>query len=60
MDRAAYENILEVTGLEKSYHVRLGGDKEKVYPVLRGINLEVKRGEFVSIMGRPDAARRHF
>lgn len=38
--------MLAVENLQKSYH--LGG---QAYPVLKGINFEVKQGEFVGVMG---------
>ena len=60
MNKKAYENILEVTDLKKSYHVKLHGDEEKVYPVLQGISLQVKPQEFVGIMGRSGCGKTTF
>lgn len=40
------EQILSVTGLKKSYRT-----KGNTWPVLRGIHMSMKRGEFVAVMG---------
>ena len=40
------EKILSVSGLEKSYIT-----KGNTYPVLKGVSMEVSRGEFVAVMG---------
>ena len=39
------EKILSVSGLEKSYIT-----KGNTYPVLKGVSMEVSRGEFVAVM----------
>lgn len=41
------EVILRATGLYKSYQT----NKDNVQPVLHNVNLEVRRGEFVAVMG---------
>lgn len=46
------ENIIEVKDLRKSFV-----DGDKVTNVLKGVNLEIKRGEFVAIMGRSGAGK---
>jgi putative ABC transport system ATP-binding protein len=43
---ASAEDIIRVRGLSKMYHV---GDVE--VPALRGVDLDVKRGEFLAIIG---------
>lgn len=40
------EKILSVSGLQKSYVT-----KGNTYPVLRGVSMEMDRGEFVAVMG---------
>ena len=40
------EKILSVSGLQKSYVT-----KGNTYPVLRGVSMEMGRGEFVAVMG---------
>jgi lipoprotein-releasing system ATP-binding protein len=49
----AAEPLLRTVGLSKSYPVpgRKAGDPERLH-VLRGINLEIARGEMVSIVGQ--------
>jgi putative ABC transport system ATP-binding protein len=44
--RGSPEQIIRVRGLQKIYHV---GDVE--VPALRGVDLDVRRGEFLSIIG---------
>jgi putative ABC transport system ATP-binding protein len=39
-------DIIELIGIEKTYRI---GDSE--YPVLKGINLNIKAGEFIALMG---------
>ncbi|HEY1037235.1 MAG TPA: ABC transporter ATP-binding protein [Candidatus Paceibacterota bacterium] len=46
------ENIIATRGLKKSFV-----DGDKVTEVLKGIDLEIKRGEFVAIMGRSGAGK---
>lgn len=46
------ENIIETKDLKKTFV-----DGDKVTTVLKGINLEIKRGEFVAIMGRSGAGK---
>lgn len=46
------ENIIEIKKVTKSFV-----DGEKVTTVLKGIDLEIKRGEFVAIMGRSGAGK---
>ena len=46
------ENIIITKDIQKSFI-----DGDKVTHVLRGINLEIKRGEFVAIMGRSGAGK---
>jgi putative ABC transport system ATP-binding protein len=46
------ENIIEIRQITKSFV-----DGEKVTTVLKGVNLEIKRGEFVAIMGRSGAGK---
>jgi putative ABC transport system ATP-binding protein len=46
------KNIIVVKGIEKSFV-----DGDKVTRVLRNIDLEIKRGEFVAIMGRSGAGK---
>ena len=38
--------MISITGLEKTYRI---GDNE--YPVLKGISLDIKEGEFIALMG---------
>ena len=45
------ENILEIINLERSYSTVLPGGEKKEYSVLKGISFQVRRGEFISIMG---------
>ena len=45
------ENILEINNLERSYSTVMPDGETKVYSVLRGISFQVKRGEFIGIMG---------
>ena len=45
------ENILEIINLERSYSTVLPGGAKKEYSVLKGISFQVRRGEFISIMG---------
>jgi putative ABC transport system ATP-binding protein len=45
-------NIIETKNLKKSFV-----DGEKITHVLKGINFEVKRGEFVAIIGRSGAGK---
>ena len=45
------ENILEIDNLERSYSTVMPDGETKVYSVLRGISFQVKRGEFIGIMG---------
>ena len=45
------ENILEIDNLERSYSTVMPDGEAKVYSVLRGISFQVKRGEFIGIMG---------
>ena len=40
------EKILSVSGLQKSYVT-----KGNTYPVLKGVSMEMDRGEFVAVMG---------
>ena len=40
------EKILSVSGLQKSYVT-----KGNIYPVLKGVSMEMDRGEFVAVMG---------
>ena len=40
------EKILSVSGLEKSYVT-----KGNACPVLKGVSMEIDRGEFVAVMG---------
>ena len=40
------EKILSVSGLQKSYVT-----KGNTYPVLKGVSMEMGRGEFVAVMG---------
>ena len=40
------EKILSVSGLQKSYVT-----KGNTYPVLKGVSMEMNRGEFVAVMG---------
>lgn len=47
-----FDHILEISDLEKSYRTTSAGEGEKIYPVLRGISFDVRRQEFVGIMGR--------
>lgn len=54
------ENILEIDNLERSYSTVMPDGETKVYSVLRGISFQVKRGEFIGIMGRPDVEKPHF
>jgi putative ABC transport system ATP-binding protein len=49
------ENIIEVTGITKSFT-----DGDTVTQVLKGIDLIVKEGEFVAIMGRSGAGKSTF
>ncbi len=44
--------IIKTTGLEKSFK-----DGEKITHVLKGIDLNIERGEFVAIMGRSGAGK---
>lgn len=46
------KNIIEAKGIIKDFK-----DGEKITHVLKGIDLEVKQGEFVSIMGRSGAGK---
>lgn len=46
------KNIIEAKGIIKDFK-----DGEKITNVLKGIDLEVKQGEFVSIMGRSGAGK---
>lgn len=46
------ENIIEIKQVVKSFV-----DGDKVTTVLKGIDLEIKRGEFVAIMGRSGAGK---
>ena len=46
------ENIIEIKNVVKSFV-----DGDKVTTVLKGIDLEIKRGEFVAIMGRSGAGK---
>ena len=52
------ENIIEVNDLHYSYPPQTPGDKAE--PVLTGINLKIKKGEFVSIMGPTGAGKTTF
>lgn len=45
------ELILKVENLKREYKKQSEGNK-KVFSVLKGLDLEVKRGEFIGIMGR--------
>ena len=45
------ENILEIDNLERSYSTVMPDGETKVYSVLRGSSFQVKRGEFIGIMG---------
>ena len=45
------DNILEIINLERSYSTVLPGGEKKEYSVLKGISFQVRRGEFISIMG---------
>ena len=49
---AIHETLIRAEGLSKSY--RLG---ESDVPVLRGLNLEVGRGEFVAVMGQSGSGK---
>ena len=40
------EKILSVSGLQKSYVT-----KGNTYPVLKGVSMEMDRGEFAAVMG---------
>jgi putative ABC transport system ATP-binding protein len=44
--------IIDSKGIEKTFQ-----DGEKLTPVLKGIDLKVKEGEFISIMGRSGAGK---
>ena len=45
------DNILKIINLERSYSTVLPGGEKKEYSVLKGISFQVRRGEFISIMG---------
>jgi putative ABC transport system ATP-binding protein len=47
-----HRNIIEIKGVTKSFI-----DGDKVTHVLKGIDLEIKQGEFVAIMGRSGAGK---
>lgn len=40
------DTIISLSGIKKSYYIR---DEE--YPILKGINFDIKKGEFVALMG---------
>lgn len=44
--------LLQAKELEFSYRSRIWGFKRLEYPVLKGLNFEVKRGETLGVMGR--------
>ena len=54
------ENILEIDNLERSYSTVMPDGETKVYSVLRGISFQVKRGEFIGIMGSSGCGKTHF
>ena len=54
------ENILEIDNLERSYSTVMPDGEAKVYSVLRGISFQVKRGEFIGIMGSSGCGKPHF
>ena len=41
------QTVIKLEGVHKSYYLT-GGEE---IPVLRGVDLEIKKGEFVAIMG---------
>ena len=47
-------SLVSASGLKKNYHhslvERMAGERE--YPVLKGIDLQIEKGDFVGIMGR--------
>jgi putative ABC transport system ATP-binding protein len=44
--QTAITNMISLSGLEKTYRI---GDNE--YPVLKGISLDIREGEFIALMG---------
>ena len=40
------DDVIEAIGIEKSYTIG-----EDIYPILKGVNLKVKRGEMLALMG---------
>jgi len=46
------DSVVSLKGVQKSYHM---GSEDLL--VLKGIDLDIKKGEFISIMGPRGAAR---
>lgn len=51
MSKESEKEILKVTDLKKSYYTVTPEGKEMVYPILKGISFDVKKGEFIGVMG---------
>jgi len=52
------EHFLRVAGLGKTF-TRRRGRRQEAMQVLDNINIGVRRNEFVTVIGRPAAARAH-